>query len=617
MSIYRRLWAEIRKSQHLFFVAIITALFNVAVTISIPAVIGAAIDDITNSITFSSNTAFSIIIIVILVLLSTLSSYILQITAYKIAYGTAFNLRNELEQKLHRLPLSYIDKTARGELINAVSVDTEILSDRLVSAIVQFSTGILTVIGTIIIMLCINIRLALVVIVITPLSLLTAKLITGRSKRKFAAQSALRAGLSAYSVEWIGNQKLVSAFNMEDESVARFGAVNEKLRKVGFLAELFAALVNPTTRFVNGLVYTFTGFFGFMMILGVIPGGGGAVAETAGALSTGGMLGYTGVLGAGGVLGYTGIFGGGLIGGGAVTVGVLAAFLTYASQYTKPFNEISATYAELQSALASAKRIFTILDEAEEDNTESIILPIGEHDLSIEDVSFSYNNEKQVLKNIDLKIFSGQNIAVVGPTGCGKTTLINLLERFYEPTTGSIFADKTAFSDITKPSLRKNFSMVLQDSFIFTDTVLENIRYGSDATFEQVVAAAKTIGADSFIRRLPDGYNTKISDGDELSAGQKQLICLARVMVFNMKNPAAILILDEATSNIDTVTEKKISKAIRLLTKNHTSIIIAHRLSTIKDADKIIVIDRGEIVQSGTHEELINTDGIYYLMYCS
>ncbi|MDR0986846.1 MAG: ABC transporter ATP-binding protein/permease [Ruminococcus sp.] len=597
ISVVRRIWREIHMNKGLLFIAIITAIFNVAVTIAIPAMIGSAIDDITDSIENSSNllanTNVNIGVIVLLVVLSALSSYILQITAYKIAYGTAFSLRNELEQKLHRLPLVFIDRVSKGELINAVSVDTEILSDRLVQAIVQFLTGILTVIGTIIIMLCINVRLALVVICITPLSLLTAKLITLRSKREFAAQSALRASLSAHSVEWIGNQKLVSAFNMEDESIERFGAVNEKLRKVGFLAELFAALVNPTTRFVNGLVYTFTGFFGFMMILGVIPGGGDVSASAAGAVT------------------------GGILGGGVVTVGVLAAFLTYANQYTKPFNEISATYAELQSALASAKRIFTILDEAEEDNTESYILPNGEHDIAIKNVSFAYSSAKTVLKNIDIEISSGESIAVVGPTGCGKTTLINLLERFYEPSSGEIFADKAAFSGITKRSLRKNLSMVLQDSFIFPDTVLENIRYGSDATTGQAMSAAKTIGADSFIRRLPDGYNTKINDGDELSAGQKQLICLARVMVFNMANPAAILILDEATSNIDTVTEKKISKAVKLLTKNRTSIIIAHRLSTIKDADKIYVIADGEIVQSGSHDELINTDGIYSMMYSS
>ncbi|MDR0975168.1 MAG: ABC transporter ATP-binding protein/permease [Ruminococcus sp.] len=600
MSIIGRIWLEIRKSKHLFFVAIVTALFNVAVTIAIPVMIGSAIDDVTDSITntASGNTVNYIIMIVIFVVLAAVASYILQIIAYKIAYTVSFNLRNELEQKLHRLPLSYIDRTARGELINAVSVDSEILSDRLVQAIVQFLAGILTVIGTIIIMICINIRLALVVILITPLSLLTAKLITGRSKREFAAQSALRGALSAHSVEWIGNRKIVSAFNMEDISIEKFGAVNAKLRKISFTAELFAALVNPTTRFVNGLVYTFTGFFGFMMILGVIPGGAPSVeslgTEAAGIASTAVSFGST------------------------VTVGVLAAFLTYANQYTKPFNEISATYAELQSALASAKRIFTILDEVEEDNTESNILPIREHNLKVENVNFAYNDKKYVLKNIDFKVTSGQNIAVVGPTGCGKTTLINLLERFYEPRSGEIYADDLKFSGITKRSLRENLSMVLQDSFIFTDTVLENIRYGSSkAPDELILSAAKMVGADSFIRRLPDGYNTLISDSDELSAGQKQLICLARVMVFNMLKPSAILILDEATSNIDTVTEKKISKAVKLMTKNRTSIIIAHRLSTIKDADVIIVIDGGKIVQTGTHDELINTDGIYSQMYCS
>jgi ATP-binding cassette subfamily B protein len=567
---YKLLLYEIATKKSVIVFAVFTALINVCTTIAIPALIGQTIDEISDS----GTTLNSVILLAVLVIISAISGYVLQRFAYKIACETSASLRLKAEKKLNALSLSRLDRTAKGDLINTVSVDTEILSDGIIQGVLQFITGILTVLGTIIIMLVINYRLALVVIIITPLSLLTAKLITGRSKREFAAQSALRAGITAHADEWIGGQRVVKAFNMENESISRFSSLNEKLRKVGFKAQLFSALVNPTTRFVNGLVYAFTGLVGLLLILGVIPGGS------------------------------------------TVTVGVLAAFLSYANQYTKPFNEISATYAELQNALSSAKRIFTLLNEPEEDNSETDeYIPMIDS-FEVSHLNFSYNDDKKILQDINFKLKNGENIAVVGPTGCGKTTLINLLERFYEPDSGQILSDGVNIAKYTKPSLRENISMVLQDSFIFNDTILENIRYGTpEATEKQVSEAARIVGADSFIKRLPDGYNTVISGNRELSAGQRQLLSLSRVMLANMIKPASLLILDEATSNIDTVTERKIKKAVKILTEGRTSIIIAHRLSTIKDSDMIIVIDGGKIVETGTHDSLIVSGGVYENMY--
>jgi ATP-binding cassette subfamily B protein len=569
-------------SEKLTFSGTLTAaVVSVLTAIAVPALIGSSIDDITAGL--SGGILTDAVTIAVLVIVSAAANYITQILAYSLAYGTAEKLRTALEQKINRLPLSFIDRTAKGDLINSVSVDTEILSDGLIQGIVQFLTGILTVIGTIIIMLCINAVLGFVVILITPLSLLTAKLITGRSKREFAAQSALRGALSAHSVEYIGSQQIVSAFNMENESIGKYRTLNGKLRKVGFLAQLFSALVNPTTRFVNGLVYTFTGFVGFMMILGVIPDFGNLIG----------------------------------IGTGTVTIGVLASFLTYANQYTKPFNDISATYAELQNGFASAKRIFSLLDEPEETFTESDINADLHRELSFENLHFSYIQELEVLKGINFSALAGQRVAVVGPTGCGKTTLINLIERFYEPDSGRIAIDGFDIAGKSKNALRGNISMVLQDTFIFDGTVADNIRYGvAEASDEDVIAAAKTVGAHGFIKRMENAYNTHISDADNLSAGQKQLLCIARVMLLNTaKKTPDILILDEATSNIDTVTEQKISKAAAKLMEGRTSIIIAHRLRTIKDADLIIVMDAGHIVQSGVHEKLIEEDGLYRNMY--
>jgi ATP-binding cassette subfamily B protein len=566
---YKLLLYEAAAKKSVIIFAVFTALINVCTTIAIPALIGQTIDDISDS----ASTLQSVLLLAALVIISAVSGYVLQRIAYKIAYDTSASLRLKAERKLNALSISRLDRTAKGDLINTISVDAEILSDGIIQGVLQFITGILTVLGTIVIMLVIDYRLALVVIVITPLSLLTASLITGRSKREFAAQSALRAGITTHADDWIGGQRVVKAFNMENESIKRFSVLNEKLRKVGFKAQLFSALVNPTTRFVNGLVYAFTGLVGLLLILDVIPGGG-------------------------------------------VTVGVLAAFLSYANQYTKPFNEISATYAELQNALSSAKRIFTLLSEPEEDNSETDkFIPISES-FEVTNLDFSYNEDKKILQDINFKLKNGENIAVVGPTGCGKTTLINLLERFYEPDSGQIVSDGKNIATYTKPSLRENISMVLQDSFIFNDTILENIRYGNpEATERQAEEAARIIGAHSFIKRLPDGYDTVISGNRELSAGQKQLLSLSRVMLANMIKPATLLILDEATSNIDTVTERKIKKAVKILTEGRTSIIIAHRLSTIKDSDMIIVIDGGRIVETGTHDSLINSGGVYENMY--
>ena len=553
--------------------AVLAAVVSVLLSLYTPILIGRGIDYIIgkNNVDFDGVKRY-VIYIAATVVVSALFSWIMSYCTYKITYRAVSDLRRDLYAKLDRVPLNYIDSTARGDIISRMSVDIETVSDGMLQCFSQFLTGIVTIAGTIVFMLRINVKIALVVIFITPLSLFVAAFITKLCHDKFREQSAVRGELSGCIEELVGGQKVVKAFAYEERAQTRFKEINGRLYKCGVMAQFYSALTNPCTRFVNGIVYAATGIFGAISVISGAPG--------------------------------------------AMSVGQVSTFLSYANQYTKPFNEITGVITELQSAFASARRVFAVLDEAEEISENEKPAPaIGDGTVSIEDVSFSYKPEQKLLENVNLDVKAGQRIAIVGPTGCGKTTLINLLMRFYDVREGAIKVGGNDIRDMKRDELRALYGMVLQDTWIFTGTIRENIAYGkSDATEEEIVAAAKMSHCHSFIRRLPQGYDTVVSeDGGTLSQGQKQLLCISRIMLTN----PPMLILDEATSSIDTRTELKIQSAFAKLMKGKTSFIIAHRLSTIRDADVILVMKDGNIIEQGNHETLLDKGGFYANLYNS
>ncbi|MDR0991947.1 MAG: ABC transporter ATP-binding protein/permease [Ruminococcus sp.] len=566
MTILKRILTYIKGGKALFAFAVLTAAISSGAQIAVPVIIGRAIDEIAGvgNVDFA-HAGKSALLCGALVLTAAAAMYILGLIANKIAYNTAFNLRNDLEEKIQHLSVSFFDSVSKGDLVSRVSADCEYVSDGLFQGAASFLTGIMTIVGTIAVMLFLDIRLALTVIIITPLSLLAAYIITGRSKRTFASQAKLRGKLSGIVEEAMRNQKLVKAFSYEERSFRKFTAVSGELRGVTFKAQLYAAAVNPVTRFVNNLVYVFTGVIGLTLAIS-----------------------------------------------GGITIGTVAAFLTYANQYTKPFNEITAVISELQTSIASAKRVFALLDMPIEPETANQPLVVTDGAAGFEHIVFGYSPEKTVLKDITFEAFPGRRIAVVGPTGCGKTTLINLIMRFYDPDSGVITVDGHDTAKVSRVSVRENFGMVLQDTFIFSGTIFENIDYGGESSQDEIIAAAKLTGAHSFIKRLEKGYDTAVDDsGGVLSAGQKQLICITRVM---LKKPP-MLILDEATSNIDTLSERKVGAAFAKLMEGRTSFIIAHRLSTIKDADYILVMNDGKLIEKGNHSELLEKNGFYAGLY--
>jgi ATP-binding cassette subfamily B protein len=568
MAVFKRILTYVRGGKLLFAFAVITAAISSAAQISVPVIIGRAIDEIAGA----GNVDFAkagraALLCAAMVLTAAAAMYILGLIANKIAYNTAFNLRRELEEKLQSLPVSFFDSVSKGDIVSRVSADCEYVSDGLLQGAASFLTGVMTITGTIGVMLFLNIRLALTVIIITPLSLLAAYIITGRSKKTFAHQAKLRGKLSGIVEEAIRNQKLIKAFSYEKRSFDKFSAVSGELRGVTFKAQFYAASVNPVTRFVNNLVYVFTGVIGLIIAVS-----------------------------------------------GGATAGTVAAFLTYANQYTKPFNEITNVISELQTSLASAKRVFTLIDETDEQEKAVKPLEVSDGAAEFSHITFGYSPERDIIKDVSFEAFPGRRIAVVGPTGCGKTTLINLLMRFYDPDSGVITVDGQNTAERTRASVRETFGMVLQDTFIFSGTILENIDYGGDGERrrEAIIEAAKLTGANSFIKRLEKGYDTRVDDsGGVLSAGQKQLICITRVM---LKKPP-MLILDEATSNIDTLTEQKVGAAFAKLMEGRTSFIIAHRLSTVKDADYILVMNDGKLIEKGNHKELLEQNGFYAELY--
>lgn len=551
--------------------AVIAAVVSVLLSLYTPVLVGRGIDYIVGetNVDFEGVKRY-VLMIAVTVALSAVFSWVMSYCTYKVTYRAVSDLRCELYEKLNKVPLNYIDSSSRGDIISRMSVDVEQISDGMLQCFSQFLTGIVTIFGTIAFMLRINVKIALAVILITPLSIFVAAFITKLCHDKFREQSAVRGELSGCIEELVGGQKIVKAFSYEDRAQARFEEINGRLYKCGVLAQFYSALTNPCTRFVNGIVYAAAGIFGAISV----------------------------------------------ISGGAMSVGQISAFLSYANQYTKPFNEITGVITELQAAFASARRVFAVLDEAEEVPEKEPPAPANaDGNVEIKNVTFSYKPEQKLLENVNVSVKKGQRVAIVGPTGCGKTTLINLLMRFYDVLEGGIEVGGEDIRDMRRSELRAMYGMVLQDTWIYTGTIRENIAYGKpDATEEEIVAAAKMCHCHSFIRRMPEGYDTVVSeDGGNLSQGQKQLLCICRVMLTD----PPMLILDEATSSIDTRTEQKIQSAFAKLMKGKTSFIIAHRLSTIRDADVILVMKDGNIIEQGNHESLLEKGGFYANLYNS
>jgi len=555
--------------------AVFSALIGVSLSLFVPVIVGRGVDNIVGreNVNFSMLIKICIVLIAV-ILISTLFQWLTSLASNRLSYNTIRDICIEYFEKIGKVPLKFIDGSSRGELIGRAVNDIETVSDGLIQGFTQLFSGVVTIVGTLGFMLAINVKIALIVVILTPVSLFTAAIITKRSHDSFEKQSYWRGRMSSFTEEMIGGQKIVKAFSHEDETQKEFSEINKHLQKSGVKSISYSSMTNPTTRFVNGLIYAAVGL--------------------AGALSAIGAIGFLGV----------------------ITAGQLSSFLLYSNQYTKPFNEISGVITELQNAVACAKRVFSVIDEIPESSDENkTILKECDGTLSIENISFSYTPEKELIENFSLEVESGQKIAIVGPTGCGKTTVINLLLRFYDVNSGKIKLSGIDTTDITRSSLRSQFGMVLQDTWLFTGTVADNIAYGKpDATREEIIAAAKAVHAHSFIKRLPDGYDTIINEeGSGLSQGQKQLISIARIMLCD----PPMLILDEATSSIDIRTEQRIQRAFEKIMKGKTSFIIAHRLSTIKNADVILVMKDGNIIEQGNHQQLIDKKGFYENLYKS
>lgn len=566
---WKRILSYIRP--YLFFVimSVVFAALSALCTLLIPVFSGKAIDFMVGGNVNFSGVLLFILKIGIAALIGAVSQQLLAICNNRITYSVSRDLRNEMAKKIHRLPLSFLDSHPTGDLVGRMTADVDTFSDGLLMGFTQLFSGIITILGILIIMFYYNVSITLIVVILTPLSLFTASFIAGKTHRYFTDQAAVRGEETALINEIIDSERVINAYNRSDSTVERFDKVNERLKSAAFKATFFSSLTNPSTRLVNNIVYA-------------------AVSLVAA------------------------LFGAGY----GLSIGKISVFLSYASQYAKPFNEISGVVTELQNAMASIRRVFALLDEKEEiPDSEGAYVLSDASTVSLDSVYFSYVPDKPLIENVSLDVKKGERIAIVGPTGCGKTTLINLLMRFYDVGKGSIRVDGKDIRTCTRKSLRQSFGMVLQDTWLKSGTVRDNIAYGKpDATDEEITAAAKNAHAHSFIRRLPDGYNTHIAEnGDNLSAGQKQLLCIARIMLCL----PPMLILDEATSSIDTRTEIKIQLAFSELMKGRTSFIVAHRLSTIREANLILVMKDGNIIEQGTHSELLKKEGFYANLYNS
>ena len=581
-STLRRVLSYIGKYKLLLPVSILLALVTVFLTLYVPILIGDAITVIEGILTTDTpdingeklTKILNILInAAILIGIGAAVQWLMSTLNNRIAYSVAKDVRRDAFGKLERLPLSYLDTHPHGDILSRTVTDTEQFSEGLLLGFTQLFTGILTILGTMAMLFILSWQVAIAVVVLTPLSLFAARFISSRTYNMFKDQAAAKGAQTSIINEMTGNEKLVIALGYTERANGRFAEANDRLEKASLRAIFFSSLVNPVTRFVNSVVYAAVAFVGAWLILG----GSGE---------------------------------------GALTVGTLSVLLAYANQYTKPFNEISGVITEFQNSLASAGRVFELIDENEETSDEGAAeLPKPSGNVTLDKIYFSYESDRPLIENVSLTAREGERIAIVGPTGCGKTTLINLLMRFYDVKLGEIRVDGTNITDVTRHSLRRSYGMVLQDTWLKSGTIRDNIVIGKPtASDEEVIAAAKAAHAHSFIKRLPNGYGTDVGeDGYELSAGQRQLLCIARIML----SPPPILILDEATSSIDTRTEMKIQAAFSELMRGRTSFIVAHRLSTVKEADVILVMKDGNIIEQGSHEELLSEGGFYSELYNS
>ena len=562
MNYIRRYWGYLGLS-------IVLAAVTVALTLYLPILTGRAVDLILAKGMVDFSGIFMILKkMAVIIVLTAIAQWIMNACNNKITYNIIRDIRKEAFEKIEKLPLKYIDGHSYGEIVSRVIADVDQFADGLLMGFTQFFTGIVTIFGTLIFMLTISVRITAAVVVITPLSLVVASFIAKKTFSMFKLQSETRGEQTALIEEMIGNQKVVQAFSHEEEALQKFDEINDRLEKCSLRAIFFSSITNPATRFVNSIVYA-----------------------------------VVGVVGA-----FTAIAGG-------ISVGQLSSLLSYANQYTKPFNEISGVVTELQNALACAGRVFDLMEEPSEvpDAANAVVLDQADGHVALEHVYFSYTPEQKLIEDFNLSVEPGQRVAIVGPTGCGKTTLINLLMRFYDVNEGRICVSGVPIQEMTRKSLRNNYGMVLQETWLRSGTIRDNIIMGKpDATEEEIIAAAKASHAHSFIKRLPKGYDTVIAeDGGNLSQGQKQLLCITRVMLCL----PPMLILDEATSSIDTRTEIRIQKAFARMMQGRTSFIVAHRLSTIQEADMILVMKDGKIIEQGKHEELLAKKGFYANLY--
>ena len=580
-KIIKAVLAYIGNYKILLFVSLLMAMITVVLTLYLPILFGDAIDLIVGRGQTKFYKIFEIIITAAIVAgITSLFQWIMTTINNKIAYNVVRDIRNDAFKRIERLPLSYLDSHSTGDIVSRVIADADQFSDGLLLGFTQSFTGIATILGTLIFMLRIDIFTALIVMVLTPLSLLVARFISKHTYSFFKLQSETRAEQTSLINEMIGGMEVVKAYGREEKVVEAFDEINEKIEKASLKAIFFSSITNPATRFVNNIVYAMVGLVGAFQVVN-----------------------------------------------GGISVGRLSAFLAYANQYTKPFNEISGIITELQNAIACAGRLLELINEDIETEDGKTVLGADKSneidkkitnnigDINLENVSFSYVKDKKLIEGLNLSVKKGQRIAIVGPTGCGKTTIINLLMRFYDVASGSIKVENTDIRELTRHSLRKSYGMVLQETWLRNGTIRENIVMGKpDATEEEVITAAKAAHSHSFISKLKDGYNTVIDeDGSGLSKGQMQLLCITRVMLLL----PPMLILDEATSSIDTRTEIKIQKAFNRLMEGRTSFIVAHRLSTIKEADIILVMKAGKIIEQGNHEELLEKKGFYSELYNS
>ena len=567
----RKVLSYMKRYIPLLVISLALSVVTVALTLYFPILTGRAIDLIVGKgkVDFTAMTAI-LKRAAIIVVIAAAAQWLTNICNNRMTYNIVRDIRRDAFLNIEKMPLSYIDSHSHGDMVSRIIADVDTFSEGLLMGFTQLFTGIATIAGTLIFMLTIDVKISCIVVLITPLSLFVASFITKKTYSMFRLQTRTRGEQTSLIDEIVGNEKVVQAFNHEDEALEQFDEINDRLQKCSLRATFFSSITNPCTRFVNSLVYAGVGIFGAMSAL------------------TGG-----------------------------ITVGQLSCFLSYANQYTKPFNEISGVITELQNALACAARIFELIEEKKEipDASDAVILEEADGRVDIEDVYFSYVPDKKLIEDFNLHVKPGQRVAIVGPTGCGKTTIINLLMRFYDVNSGTIKVSGHDIRKITRESLRDNYGMVLQETWLKKGTIRDNIIMGKpDATDEEIIAAAKASHAHSFIRRLPKGYDTEIGeDGGSLSQGQKQLLCITRVMLCL----PPMLILDEATSSIDTRTEIKIQKAFLTMMKGRTSFIVAHRLSTIREADIILVMKDGKIIEQGNHESLLAANGFYANLYNS